>query len=269
MRTGNKLNLNRVQTSIRTQVASTEIYARAMCRPGRREPVIVLIHGLGVSSRYMVPVAQRLFPSFDVYAPDLPGFGKSGKPDHVFDISELAATLVTWMDRLDLTRVVALGNSFGCQVIAEMATLHPRRLERSILVGPTTDPHARTTPNQAGRLLRDIPWEPLSLLPLNLRDYVACGPARLWQTYRHALADPIEDKLPHMNLPTLVVRGDHDPIVSQRWAEEAAALLPLGSLEVVPGAGHAVNYNSPAPLSALVTAFVAGAGDPERPLPPP
>ena len=266
MRTGT-VNSNRVQTSIRTRVASIEIYARAMRGPEARGPVIVLIHGLGVSSRYMVPIAGRLFPSFDVYAPDLPGFGRSGKPDHVFEITELAATLVSWMDDLDLTRVVALGNSFGCQVIAEIATLHPRRLERSILVGPTTDPHARTTPRQAGRLLRDIPWEPPSLLPLNLRDYVACGPARLWQTYRHALADPIEDKLPHMGLPTLVVRGERDPIVSQRWAEEAAALLPLGRLEVVSGAGHAVNYNSPAQLSALVAAFVTSeAGDPGRPL---
>lgn len=131
------------------------------------------------------------------------------------------------------------------------------RLEQSILVGPTIDAHARTTLRQGGRLLSDIPWEPLSLLPLNMRDYLACRPARLWQTYRFALEDAIEEKLPHMSMPTLVVRGGRDPIVSQRWAEEVAALLPAGTLAVVPGAGHAVNYNSPAELARLVTAFAS------------
>lgn len=227
-----------------------------MRRPGRRGPVILLVHGLGLSGRYMVPAARHLFPYFDIYAPDLPGFGKSGKPNHVFDITELAATLAAWMDVLGLTRTVALGNSFGCQVIAEMATLHPHLFEQSILVGPTIDPHARTTLIQSGRLLRDIPWEPPSLLPLNLRDYAVCRPTRLWRTYRFALNDAIEQKLPSMSLPTLVVRGGRDPIVSQRWAEEAAALLPAGALAVVPGAGHAVNYNSPAKLTSLVRSFV-------------
>ncbi len=68
--------------------------------------------------------------------------------------------------------------------------------------------------------------------------------------------DAIEKKLPRMRQPTLVVRGGRDPLVSQPWAEEAAALLPAGALAVVPGAGHAVNYNSPAQLAEVVTAFV-------------
>lgn len=257
MRTASPVDSTQMPSSIRTRIASTDIYARVLRRPERRGPVILLVHGLGLSSRYMVPVAQHLSPYFDVYAPDLPGFGKSGKPHHVLTIAELATTLVAWMDEMSLTRAVALGNSFGCQVIAEMATLYPQRLEQSILVGPTIDPHARTTSSQSGRLLKDIAWEPLSLLPLNLRDYLACRPARLWHTYRFALKDAIEQKLPRMSLPTLVVRGGRDPIVSQRWAEEAAALLPAGTLAVVPGAGHAVNYNSPAELAHLVTAFVS------------
>jgi 2-hydroxy-6-oxonona-2,4-dienedioate hydrolase len=43
-------------------------------------PPVVLVHGLVVSSRYMVPLAEVLARWFDVYAPDLAGFGRSEKP---------------------------------------------------------------------------------------------------------------------------------------------------------------------------------------------
>ena len=39
-------------------------------------PTVVLVHGLSVSSGYMVPTVLRLAPYYQVYAPDLPGFGK-------------------------------------------------------------------------------------------------------------------------------------------------------------------------------------------------
>lgn len=53
----------------------------------------------------------------------------------------------------------------------------------------------------------------------------------------------------------LVVRGGRDFIVPQRWAEEAAALLPRGELVVIPGAPHVVNYTAPEPFSRIVAEF--------------
>ncbi len=43
-------------------------------------PAVILVHGLVVSSRYMVPTLRQLAPHYRVYAPDLPGFGKSTNP---------------------------------------------------------------------------------------------------------------------------------------------------------------------------------------------
>jgi pimeloyl-ACP methyl ester carboxylesterase len=75
-------------------------------------------------------------------------------------------------------------------------------------------------------------------------------------TFRHALRDRIEDKLPHLDVPTLVVRGARDPIAPQRWVEEAARLLPQGRLVVVPGAAHTMNFTSPDALARVVRPFV-------------
>jgi 2-hydroxy-6-oxonona-2,4-dienedioate hydrolase len=54
-----------------------------------------------------------------LYAPDLPGFGRSSKPRKVLEMVELADALAAWMARIGLPRAAMIGNSMGCQVIVE------------------------------------------------------------------------------------------------------------------------------------------------------
>jgi 2-hydroxy-6-oxonona-2,4-dienedioate hydrolase len=223
---------------------------------------VVLVHGLVVSSRYMVPTAERLAPYHRVYAPDLPGFGKSEKPAQALNVAGLSDALSAWMEEVGLVRAALVGNSMGCQVIADLAVRHPGRVERAVLQGPTMDPRARTLPRQAGRWLLDAPREPLSLLPIELLDYLSAGTRRAWRTFRYALEDRIEEKLPHMGVPTLVVRGSQDPIAPQRWAEEATELLPMGRLAVIPGAAHTANYGRAAEFARTVREFLDEDGRP-------
>lgn len=240
------------------EVDGLRLFARISARPA--SPVllpVVLVHGLSVSSRYMVPTARQLVPHRAVYAPDLPGFGKSEKPSAPLDIPALADALLAWMDAFGLQRAVMLGNSMGCQIIAELALRAPTRLAAAVLVGPTMDRKALSMLGQAWRLLRDGPHEPLSSILTQGSDYVRFGFRRTLRTLRYALADRIEQKLPHMRMPTLVIRGEHDPIAPQRWAEELERLLPHGELLVIPNAPHALNYVTPGPLVRATLAFLA------------
>ncbi len=217
---------------------------------------VVLVHGVAVSSRYMVPTAERLAPDYRVFAPDLPGFGKSHKPPRILNVAELADSLAGWMDVVGLHRTALLGNSFGCQVVVELAVRHPSRVERAVLQGPTVDPAARTAHQQIWRWLRNASEDPPSHALNIVRDYRDCGMRRLLRTFRYALEDRIEEKLPHVGVPTLVVRGSRDPITPQRWAEEATRLLPIGRLVVIPGAAHTVNYAAPLELVRVVRPFL-------------
>src|SRR3546814_11433128 len=78
---------------------------------------VVLVHGLGMSSRYMAPPAQRLASDFRVFAPDLPGFGDSGKPAHILSVPELADALAEWMRVCGLSPAALVAHSFGCQIV--------------------------------------------------------------------------------------------------------------------------------------------------------
>jgi 2-hydroxy-6-oxonona-2,4-dienedioate hydrolase len=243
------------------EVGGLRVHARVAARPPTLDaPRIVFVHGIGVSGRYLMPTAMRLANTFRVYVPDLPGFGLSAKPASVLDVPALADALAAWMRAMRLTSAALLGNSFGCQVIAEVGVRHPALISRAVLQGPTMDPRARTVPRQLLRWAVNSPFEPrpawMSLGSVVRQDYRDAGVRRVIATFRHALRDRIEDKLPHLDVPTLVVRGARDPIVPQRWAEEAARLLPQGRLVVVPGAAHTMNFTSPDALARIVRPFV-------------
>ncbi len=248
---------NKKLETVWVRVGDSRVHARASgdLTPEVRTPV-VLVHGLVVSSRYMVPIAERLAPYHRVFATDLPGFGRSEGPLQTLDVAGLADALSDWMGEVGLERAALVGNSMGCQVIADLAVRHPGRVERAVLQGPTMDPLGRSAPRQVGRFLLDVPREPLSLIPIELLDYLSVGTRRAWRTFRYALEDRIEKKLPNMRVPTLVVSGSRDPIVPQRWAKEVVELLPMGRLCVIPGAAHAANYGWAAECAHVIQAFL-------------
>lgn len=233
------------------------VVAHARVAAEARGPAVALVHGLVISSLYMVPTARRLAPHLPVYAPDLPGFGLSGKPRHVLSVPEHAAWLGRWMDAVGLRGAVLVGNSFGCQVIGHLAAERPALVAAAVLAGPTMDRHARSAPRQIGRWLVDWTMERPSRAAAHAIDYRRAGVPRAVRTFRLALADRIERQLPRMTMPTLVVRGARDPIVPARWAREVAALLPHGRYAEIPHGPHCVNYTTPAPFAASIRTFLA------------
>lgn len=225
--------------------------------PAGRVP-IVLVHGLLVSGRYLIPTASRLAPDYRCYIPDLPGFGRSAKPDRALSIPELADTLATWLEAVGLPRAILAGNSLGCQIIASFGRRHPDKLDCAVLIGPTMDRRDRRPLAQVWRLMVDTPREPIAHWGIVVMDTWQIGPLRALRTFRHGLDHRIEDDLPFLRVPTLVVRGGRDPIAPQAWAEEVARTLPNGRLAVLPGVAHAANIHAPDALVRAIRAFLEG-----------
>lgn len=226
---------------------------RRVSPPGRP---VVLVHGLAVSSRYLVPTAGWLSRDHPVFAPDLPGFGRSDSPRRALSVPELAGALRGWTRAVGLDRPVYLANSLGCQVVADLAARFPQETGPLVLIGPTIDAHARTMPRQIARLIVDTAMKPPDFLVVLAIDFFQAGARRTLNTFRHGLEDRIEEKLPRIPHPVLVVRGSRDPIAPQRWVEELTRLLPRGELRVIPGAGHTPNYTAPLELARVVRGFL-------------
>jgi 2-hydroxy-6-oxonona-2,4-dienedioate hydrolase len=91
---------------------------------------VVLVHGFGVSGRYMLPLAEALARWFSVFIPELPGSGRSEEPLTPLGIRGLAESLAGCMDALQLQRPAFVANSLGCQVVTEFAVRLPARVGR-------------------------------------------------------------------------------------------------------------------------------------------
>jgi pimeloyl-ACP methyl ester carboxylesterase len=194
-------------TTIRRDVEGRRVLERI---GGRNDaPPLVLVHGLGVRGRYLMPVAEWLASDYR--------------------------------------------NSLGCQIAVDLAVTAPELVEALVLVGPTVDPAARSLLRQALRLVATAAHERPALDALVVAEY-ASHPLATLRAARAMLADRIEEKLPSVEAPVLVVRGEHDRIVPQAWAEEVARLA-RGRLEVLPG-GHALNFTSPDELARVVRSFL-------------
>jgi 2-hydroxy-6-oxonona-2,4-dienedioate hydrolase len=238
------------------QVDGLKVYAHASQGSTAHPLPVVLVHGYGMSSGYMVPLAKRLAADYRVYTPDLPGHGRSDDPLRTLSIHELADFLTAWMDAAGIGKAAFLGNSMGCQILAELAVRHPERVDRLILVGPTVDPAARTFLRELPRFLKTAFAERPSIVLMVMRAYFRAGFRRLRQEMRFALADRIEQKLARISVPSLVVRGERDAVVPQAWAEEVARKLRAGDVRVLRGEGHALNYSAADELMRVIRPFL-------------
>jgi pimeloyl-ACP methyl ester carboxylesterase len=240
-----------------TEVNGLRMFARVSVDPPSESGVlIVLVPGLNISSRHMAQLGELLAPYVRVYSPDLPGYGQSDRPRHFLTLSELSDVLAAWMTALGLERAAILGSSYSAQIVADFAVRHPERITQAVLAGPTVDPHSRPLPRLIWLWWVNERREPKHVGQITRRDYKDVSVLRALFTMWQMVKDHIEERLPRVDMPTLVVRGSIDPIVSPRWAEEATRLLPRGRLVVIPGGAHALNLDSPVELARAVRPFL-------------
>lgn len=228
---------------------------RAGGRRRRGALPIVLVHGAVVSGRYMMPTAERLAATHEVLVPDLPGFGASESPARPLDVPGLADALIGILDAYGVERAWLLGNSMGAQVIVDAAARHPGRVAGLVLVGPTVDRSARSRTRQLWRLAKDAFRERPSLIPLHIADIFRAGWLFAVSSLDVALEDRIEEKLPLVTAPVLLVCGSRDPLAPPAWCEWLASRSPRTVLETIEGP-HALNYSRPEELTRHVLAWL-------------
>lgn len=230
---------------------------RRLPREAAGAPPVVCVHGAGVSSRELRPLVAAMGEHVPAWTVDLPGFGESGKPPRPLDLRELADALTGWLRAEELPPACLVGSSFGCQLAVDVAVRHPERVRSLVLVGPTVDPRARSWSRMIGRWMRNSVREDRRMAPLNVADYRDAGLRRVVETFRVAMRDRVEDKLPDVAVPTLVVRGAYDRMVPQDWAEEVTRRIPRARLVVVPGMPHMIPFRGPQALAPIITDFAA------------
>jgi pimeloyl-ACP methyl ester carboxylesterase len=220
-----------------------------------------MLHGLGVSSASLGPLAELLAERHAVAVVDLPGFGRS-EADRVWTTDEVATAVAEALERRSLRGVVLVGHSWGCHVATTVAVRRPELVRRLVLLSPAFDGGRRGGPvGLALRLAADAPMERPSLLGGAIRDYLHAGPRRVLGTLLDASRISLADLVARLTVPLLIVRGSRDPLTTGRWTRELAARARApATVAVIPRAAHGLGHDAPRAVAAAIEAYLEQPG---------
>jgi pimeloyl-ACP methyl ester carboxylesterase len=238
-----------------------------LMRGGTGSP-LVFLHG--ASGGAWLPFLTKLAQKFDVIAPEHPGFGESDTPDWLDTIDDLAYFYLDFLDELKLTGAHLVGSSLGGWIAAELAVRSTRRLASLTLVDAAglyvanvermdaflgSDEQrlrnfffdAKRADEMIARVLRPEDED----MALRNRTTVA---KLVWQPRDH---NPHLAKWLHrIDVPTLLIWGDHDRLFPKPYALAYQKLIPGAKLVIVPQCGHVPHIEKPDTVVAELEAFV-------------
>ncbi len=253
---------------------------------GKAEPELVFLHGGGQNAHTWDLVITAL--GRPAIAIDLPGHGHSSwREDRDYGPVTNALAVARVISELAPAAAGVIGMSLGGLTLIRLAATRPDLVRRAVIVDVTpgsTAAHARMTRTERGttQLISEhrsfasldevaelavlaSPRRPATAVRRGVRHNTRQLPDGTW-TWRY---DPqigsaqgshgtLWDELPRLGMPVMLVRGGDSAFVTAEDLGRATASLPGMRVEVVPGAGHAVQSDQPLALAALIGDFLPG-----------
>lgn len=238
---------------------------------------IILLHGWGVDSdKYIETLKQLSVQSseFSVYAPDLPGFGKSDNPPEAWGVSEYTELIKKFMNELGLKDLILIGHSFGGRIAIKFAEKYPQILKALVLTGAAGIKHPPTLKQKIFYILAKIGKAVFSLPIINMlqkpaqkllykaaqeKDYYqAQGIMR--ETFKKVINEDLTPYLGKIRIPTLLIWGRNDRSTPLRDGQlmhlEIQSASGRTKLEVVDEANHSLPYQIPEKFAKIIAEFI-------------
>ncbi|CAN5777007.1 alpha/beta hydrolase [soil metagenome] len=227
---------------------------------------LVLIHGAGGTHLHWPPQLRHM-PVAPVYAPDLPGHGRS-TGDGFTSIDVYRDWLHTFVDRLDLPPFVLAGHSMGGAIALDFAITYPARLVGVGLIG--TSSRLRVAPAILTGIQSDFAATTEQLVDLMyapnanpqtkrlaLQRLRAVDPTMLYNDFSACNGFDVSARITEITLPTLIVCGQLDKMTPLKYSERLHEQLPNSELHSLAGAGHMAMLEQAAETTELLAGFLA------------
>ncbi|MGH2376389.1 MAG: alpha/beta fold hydrolase [Candidatus Methylomirabilales bacterium] len=232
---------------------------------GQGESVLFL-HGLMGQIDHWESSVQTLGEVSRAIALELPIFHPA-LPEA--SIAELRRYVRSFLKALEIPRAVVGGNSLGGHVALELTLAHPERVSGLILAGSSGlfergytrgVPH-RPSSEYVREKMREIFYDPALVTPGWVEEVrrVVTAPSsamRVLRFARDAKHHKLEEQLPHIRVPTLLVWGKEDRITPPEVAERFHALIPDSRLVFLANCGHVPMLERPDAFNGVVSAWL-------------
>jgi len=239
---------------------------------GEGPPLLFLHGGAGFrrDSRYLALLGEHR----RIIAPSHPGFGVSSLPDWIDRPEDIAHVYLNLLDRLGPAPIDMVANSFGGWIGLELASMVPEKFGKLVLVAPvgvkfgsreTLDfPDAFALPAATLEKLAYHEPERFRVDPATMTDDELTVMLRnretfallCWEPYLHN--PKLRHRLHRVTNPALLLRGEHDGLVSADYMDGYAKLLPNARTLTLPRAGHQPQIETPEAFANAALAFLNG-----------
>jgi len=235
-------------------------------------PPLLFLHG-GDYFAQNRDFLDRLARRWRVVAPRHPGFGRSERPDGFRTVHDLAYLYLDWLEEQRSGEVVLVGSSFGGWIALEICVRSVARIGHLALIGSLgvkfggreerdiADMHAlpgeellRRTFFDPGRVVPDYTRLDDDEATTIVRDRTATA-LYGWRPYMHNPG--LRQWLHRVRVPSLVIWGENDGIVTPDYGERLSRSLPQARFELVGSAGHYPQIERPGEVADRIEAFVA------------
>jgi pimeloyl-ACP methyl ester carboxylesterase len=241
-----------------------------MIERGRGRPLLFLHPAIGIEPT--AAVLDHLARQARVIAPIHPGFGQSGAPKWMTTVDDLSYFYLDLIEQLDLRELAIVGVSFGGWIAAEMAVKTTQRLSHLVLANAlgikVGDRETRDiadifaiTENQFNEIAyfdprigaRDYKSMPDAEVMAAARNREALGRYG-WSPYMHN--PKLKGRLHRIRIPTLVLWGMSDRVLSEAYGRAYAGAIPGARFEPIERAGHFPHLEQPEEFARRIFAFV-------------
>ena len=227
---------------------------------GRRGTPIILIHGLGSSAEVWAPLILLLSKEYLVYAPDMPGFGKTPLAPEGTNISTHVLYLERFLNALAFPRVTLVGNSFGGWIATRFAVEHPERVEQLYLLNsaglrregmriPYAEDRASARRSLEHTMGISLPIPPF-VLDAVIRNSQTPATAGFFRSYdpREELDEVLDD----IRVPTTIIWGEQDRLLPIACANDLHFGIAKSNLVLLPGVGHMPQIQAPGKVARII-----------------
>ena len=240
-------------------------------------PVLLLVHGFPLDHTMWNAQSDALSGQYRVVAPDLRGFGESAVTGP-YTMSQFADDLIALLDQLDIENPVIGGMSMGGYVLLNLLERYPGRAAGALFLMTRAGADDEEGRARRTRLAHEVQergpgivaeaFESLLFTPETLQnrpDLVEQVRSWMVSTNPHGLEGALlamrdrkdfNPDLPLLDVPSLVVAGEKDQIVSLDVAQDMKHALPRADFCIVPKAGHLANMENPNEFNRCLVDFL-------------
>ena len=235
-------------------------------------PPLILLHGLGDTSRSWSLLLPELAKTNRVYALDLRGHGGTTAPACCYALADFGYDVISFMGAMKIESAVVAGHSLGSFIAQHLATTYPARVRALILLGSADTTlgnelvewlWAQTlTFNKAVTPAFVDEWQsnPTPVEPeflANVKRETLAVPVQVWKSVaRTLLTEESRRFLTEFKAPTLILWGEKDAAFPRVCQERLQQLLPHATMKAYPVVGHNLHWEIPGRITADIAAFL-------------